>query len=223
MSFKRRFSIALCLVVFSISTVTVEPQPASAGVLTRGGSNQISVRVPRIRSRSVRSTTAVQKATSPDLEYHGQTFDKIYARMQKDQRRYEQQLQRWQRKKERAEERAKRLEERERQRRERETAKKRAEALRLQRHNAASQGASGESDASIAKDPRAWFTKRIAQVDQGGSLSVKGREPEQAKEAPAFAKPQQPENADKSGHQLTNDQKQPPSMWTHIWRALGLI
>ncbi|MFN8391831.1 MAG: hypothetical protein U0136_16195 [Bdellovibrionota bacterium] len=217
---KRSILLPNIALLISSAFVFSEPLTASAGVLTRSGSSGIHVRVPRVRERNVRSTSAVLKATNPDLNYHGQTLDKIYARMQKQDRKYDQEVARWERKVQRIQERARRLEQRKREQEQRKAEKEREMKLRAE-HKATP---SGQADQSVAHDPRAWFTQRIAGVGSGGSLSARGSAPQQppAKASEAAKQLKQPENGDKRGQDLTPPEPKKASFWTHVWRALGL-
>lgn len=185
-------------------------QRAYAGVLSRGN-NQISVPRPRSHNRSVRSQTKVMRSTQPTLVFRGDTVADQYRRMARADRKYQQKLLRWERKKYRIEQKAKRREERLRRARDREREKlERAKLRKTRPHMNAVTGA----DPTVAQDPRAWFSQKIA-----------GQKAERTESAPTGNKLIERDSDSKDGkpvEQKAGEPRQKSSFWTHIGRALGL-
>ena len=219
---KQRPTIIFLSLLLSTAILFSQPERAGAGVLTGGGNIGVSVGTPRIRFRTILKSTAAERNTMPEMKFHGEPLGKIIARAQRVDYRYQQALYRWELKRLRTEARYQREEDRRKAREKRESDKRRAQQLRKQGLH----GTSGGTDLSISRDPREWFTKQIAQVEQGGSLSVHRPSPSKPDAGNATGKGASDAGGkllDKRGTEITPQAgKKPVGFWTHIWRALGI-
>ena len=219
---KRIFCI-LTLTVFALASFDLPL--AEAGVLTRGGSNQLNVRVPKIRNRTVKSTTSVMRKPMPQLEFKGKSTVERYGALAKRDRKYDQKYYRWELKKHRIETRAKRREEK----RKLALAKKREKEDRaeMRRTKKASPSGDSTSSASVARDPAAWFSSRIAGGDEHRARAAAEAQSDKtllgsSKEARKTAASKSEDKEARGTDLNVAPVKKKSSFWTHIGRALGL-
>ncbi len=189
----------------------VQPDRAEAGVLTRGGaSNGLGIRVPRARDRSVRKSTSALKSTNPNLEYRGVPIVEAYRIMAQKDKKYAKKLSKWERKVERIQLRAAKKREKE------ERARLKKERKLAAKNRSTSRSGGSYSEASVATDPRAWFTRKIMRRDDGGSLSLSRAASKSTAKSDASGR-----TGDQRGTELNVEPAKKNGFWQAIWRALG--
>ncbi len=230
---KRPLAYIAALLLF-LSTETIDPLGAEAGILSGSSTNGLSIRVPRIRHRNVRSTTSVLRATNPSLDNRGHlSYVKIYSKLQQGQERYEQRYYRWAQKKARYEEKLARKQQRQQELRKRKQEKAQQEQLRRSRRQQTnSSTGGGESGTDVAHDPRAWFSQNIMGQRRKPAAPSGEMPTVVAAEKPSGrllqGKPVEQNAADlagkddHTGKEVQVAPKKKAGFWTHVLRALSL-
>lgn len=211
----KRLITIFVLSLFLIDSVALDSSDAYAGVLSRGN-NQINIRVPKIRNRNVKTQTSVQRKTMPPIEYRDTPVTDQYARMVKNEYKYQKKLHKWERKKIRIEQRAARKAERLARKAERQREK---ELRAKQRKAGTTAQPGGKADPSVAHDPTSWFSQKIAMQKKPGPTQSLRNENKQNKKLLSSDQQPKEEQRDK---ELDLGQKKKSSFWTHVLRALGL-
>ena len=213
----KRLITIFVLSLFLIDSVALDSSDAYAGVLS-SGSNQLNIHVPKIRNRSVKSSTFYQRRTQPPLEYRDTPVTDQYARMVKQDYKYQKKLYKWERKKLRIERRAELKAER----LARKVARQREKELRAKQRKAGAgaQQPGGKGDPSVAHDPTTWFSTKIAMQKKSGPTQSMRNENTQNKKLLSTDHKQPTE--EQRGTELNVAPKKKSSIWTHVLRALGM-